>query len=73
VTHSGILLSPTYQDNAWWVLFGLFSLLFLLIQLLAFRRKRKAGELVDARRLLAAILVALGFFAVALIQVLSHW
>ena len=67
-----VILDRPYQGNGWWIFLGLFSLFLLFRALRGFRQKRDAGRPADARTAIAAVIVFLGFFAVACFQVLTH-
>jgi hypothetical protein len=67
-----MLLSAPYQGNGWWAMFGLGSLCMLSYVLLRARRRRKAGLPVDVRDTIVGCLFFLGFFTIAVFQVLSH-
>lgn len=67
-----MLLSPPYQGNGWWIVLGMGSLFMLSHFLLAARRRRRAGLLVDARATVGACLFCLGFFVIAVFQLWSH-
>ena len=67
-----MLLSPPYQGNGWWIVLGMGSLFMLSHFLLAARRRRQAGLPVDTRATVGACVFCIGFFALALFQVLSH-
>ena len=67
-----MLLSVPYQGNGWWAFLGLGSLFALSYVLLRVRRSRRAGLPVDVQGLIITCVFLLGFFAVAVSQVLTH-
>jgi hypothetical protein len=67
-----VILDVPYQGKAWWAFVGVFSIVLLFRVLLGFRRKRHAGQPVDVRKIIAACIVFLVFFADAIFQLLSH-
>jgi len=66
------MFSASYQGDAWWIGFGLFSLFMLSQVLLNARGRRKAGIPVPAEEILTPCIFCLGFVAVAVFQVLTH-
>ena len=67
-----MLHSISYQGNRWWALIGLGTLFLLSYLLLETRRRRRAGLPVDVQGIIIVCAVLLGFFAVAVFQVLTH-
>ena len=67
-----MLLSVPYQGNGWWAFLGLGSLFALSYFLLGVRRRRRAGLPTDVQGAIILSAFLLGFFAVAVFQVLTH-
>jgi hypothetical protein len=66
------LLDRPYQGNGIWIFVGIFSIFLLFRVLLGARQKRKSGQPVDVRTVIAICLFFVVFCAVALFQLLSH-
>jgi hypothetical protein len=67
-----VVLDVPYQGNGWWLILGIGSLFMLYRVLSGARKKRKTGLPIDTPSLIFALVFFLGFFVVALIQVLTH-
>jgi hypothetical protein len=65
-------LGVPYQGNGWWAFLGLGSLFALSYFLLGVRRRRRAGLPIDVQGAIILSAFLLGFFAVAVFQVLTH-
>jgi hypothetical protein len=71
-SYGHVLVGAPYPGNGWWVFVAGFSVLMLVRNLLGFRQKRASGQSVAFRDVIAVCLFLLGFFIVAIYQVLSH-
>lgn len=66
------MLPRHYQGNAWWIMFGIFSLFMMSHTLKSAWDKHKAGIPVDVSAVTGMCVFLLLFVAVAVFQVLTH-